>query len=45
MLYQAHRGVCTECPENTLPAFRKAQEQEALALGADIIETPGQLKP
>lgn len=27
MLYQAHRGVCTECPENTLPAFRKAWEQ------------------
>lgn len=27
MLYQAHRGVCTEYPENTLPAFRKAWEQ------------------
>ena len=27
MLYQAHRGVCTECPENTLPAFQKAWEQ------------------
>ena len=27
MIYQAHRGVCTECPENTLPAFRKAWEQ------------------
>lgn len=33
MLYQAHRGVCTECPENTLPAFRKAWEQ-----GYQIIE-------
>lgn len=33
MLYQAHRGVCTECPENTLPAFRRAQEQ-----GYPIIE-------
>lgn len=33
MLYQAHRGVCTQCPENTLPAFRKAQEQ-----GYQIIE-------
>lgn len=33
MLYQAHRGVCTECPENTMPAFRKAQEQ-----GYPIIE-------
>ena len=27
MIYQAHRGVCTECPENTIPAFRKAWEQ------------------
>ena len=27
MLYQAHRGVCTECPENTLPAFQKAWEK------------------
>jgi glycerophosphoryl diester phosphodiesterase len=27
MIYQAHRGVCTECPENTVPAFRKAWEQ------------------
>ena len=33
MLYQAHRGVCTECPENTLPAFRKALEQ-----GYQVIE-------
>lgn len=33
MLYQAHRGVCTECPENTMPAFRKAAEQ-----GYPIIE-------
>ena len=33
MIYQAHRGVCTECPENTIPAFRKAWEQ-----GYGIIE-------
>ena len=33
MLYQAHRGVCTECPENTIPAFHKAWEQ-----GYSIIE-------
>lgn len=34
MKYQAHRGVCTECPENTMPAFRTAMEQ-----GYDYIET------
>lgn len=33
MQLQAHRGVCTECPENTMPAFRKAAEQ-----GYPIIE-------
>ena len=33
MLYQAHRGVCTECPENTVPAFQRAWEQ-----GYQIIE-------
>lgn len=33
MQYQAHRGVCTECPENTMPAFRRAAEQ-----GYPIIE-------
>ena len=33
MQYQAHRGVCTECPENTMPAFRAAAEQ-----GYPIIE-------
>ena len=33
MLYQAHRGVCTECPENTMPAFRRAHAQ-----GYPIIE-------
>lgn len=27
MLHQAHRGVCTECPENTMPAFLRAVEQ------------------
>ncbi len=27
MDYQAHRGVCTEAPENTLPAFVTAAEQ------------------
>lgn len=27
MKYQAHRGVGTECPENTLPAFAAAAEQ------------------
>ena len=30
---QAHRGVCTEAPENTMAAFRLAVEQ-----GYDIIE-------
>jgi glycerophosphoryl diester phosphodiesterase len=30
----AHRGACTELPENTLPAFRLALE-----LGADALET------
>lgn len=33
MLYQAHKGVSTENPENTMPAFRAAVEQ-----GYDIIE-------
>lgn len=33
MLFQAHRGVCTEYPENTLPAF-----QAAIRQGYDIIE-------
>ena len=33
MIYQAHRGVSTECPENTMPAFRAAYEQ-----GYQIIE-------
>lgn len=33
MLYQAHRGVCTECPENTMPAFERAAQQ-----GYPIIE-------
>ena len=33
MLFQAHRGVSTECPENTMPAFRAAWEQ-----GYQIIE-------
>ena len=33
MQYQAHRGVCTECPENTMPAFQRAYEQ-----GYPIIE-------
>lgn len=33
MQMQAHRGVCTECPENTMPAFRRAWEQ-----GYPIIE-------
>ena len=33
MKMQAHRGVCTECPENTMPAFRRAAEQ-----GYPIIE-------
>ena len=33
MQLQAHRGVCTECPENTMPAFRRAMEQ-----GYPIIE-------
>ena len=32
-LLQAHRGVCTEAPENTMAAFRLAVEQ-----GYDIIE-------
>lgn len=33
MQMQAHRGVCTECPENTMPAFRRAVQQ-----GYPIIE-------
>ena len=33
MKMQAHRGVCTECPENTMPAFQRAAEQ-----GYPIIE-------
>lgn len=33
MQLQAHRGICTECPENTMPAFRRAAEQ-----GYPIIE-------
>lgn len=34
MIFQAHRGVSTEYPENTMPAFRAAWEQ-----GYGIIET------
>ena len=34
MIFQAHRGVSTEYPENTMPAFRAAWEQ-----GYKIIET------
>lgn len=34
MIYQAHRGVSTQYPENTMPAFRAAYEQ-----GYQIIET------
>ena len=30
---QAHRGLCTACPENTMAAFRAAAEQ-----GYDLIE-------
>ena len=33
MLFQAHRGVCTENPENTMPAFIAAIEQ-----GYEVIE-------
>lgn len=33
MLFQAHRGVSTEFPENTMPAFLAAQEQ-----GYQVIE-------
>ena len=33
MIYQAHRGVSTECPENTMPAFQAAFDQ-----GYKIIE-------
>ena len=33
MKMQAHRGVCTECPENTMPAFQRALDQ-----GYPIIE-------
>jgi len=33
MLFQAHRGVSTEFPENTMPAFRAAWEQ-----GYQVIE-------
>ena len=34
MLFQAHRGVSTEYPENTMPAFEAAWTQ-----GYQIIET------
>ena len=30
---QAHRGVSTDCPENTMAAFR-----EAVSQGYDVIE-------
>ncbi|GMA57225.1 hypothetical protein GCM10025858_17280 [Alicyclobacillus sacchari] len=33
MLWIAHRGAKSECPENTLPAFIRAVE-----MGADMIE-------
>lgn len=33
MIYQAHRGVSTECPENTMPAFERAYAQ-----GYQVIE-------
>ena len=33
MIYQAHKGVSTENPENTMPAFISAVEQ-----GYDVIE-------
>lgn len=33
-LVYAHRGAAAECPENTLPSFRRALE-----LGADALET------
>lgn len=37
MRYQAHRGVCTDCPENTMAAFRAA-----IAQGYELIEVDPQ---
>ena len=36
---QAHRGVSTECPENTMPAFELAIEQGYAAIELDPIVT------
>ena len=35
MRFQAHRGVSSECPENTMPAFRAAWEQGYHVLEVD----------
>ena len=39
MIYQAHRGVSTEYPENTMPAFRAAFEQGYPIIEADPVFT------
>ena len=36
---QAHRGVCAECPENTMPAFITAIEQGYDAIETDVMAT------
>ena len=39
MLFQAHRGVSTEYPENTMPAFRAAWEQGYQVIELDPVFT------
>jgi len=39
MIFQAHRGVSTEYPENTMPAFRAAYEQGYKIIEADPVFT------
>ncbi len=39
MIFQAHKGVSTEAPENTLPAFRAAIEQGYESIELDVSVT------
>lgn len=39
MKFQAHKGVSTECPENTLPAFIAAIDQGYDAIELDVSVT------
>lgn len=43
MIFQAHRGVCCENPENTMPAFVAALEQGYQIIELDVSVT-GDLK-